>query len=234
MNTLSIDSKVFSLLKGNPAINPAALDTLVRLANSNPVLNRYLSRAEAADDVRIRTAVGDELAKTIGNAAFVSGETENNRNSMAVVLQPSWFIGSDALFAGSSSSAQRWINTSAAGLITHEFDHYANVGNSLALDDLRDPGKPFDGGPEQRFTAYVTERMKGETLGWYADLKAQQFGRTGSAEGVLYGADLKGVGAVEAELYKIEQIGRKIGLSGDTLTDFVVEQGAPFLSKSQR
>jgi len=34
MSTLSIDSKVFSLLKGNPAINPAALDTLVRLANS--------------------------------------------------------------------------------------------------------------------------------------------------------------------------------------------------------
>ena len=233
MTTLAINNPIFSNLYGNPAINQLALEGLVRISNSNPGLNAVLSQAASreAGPVKIRLATAKELQE-YGAGAFFKYDADEIRDTdgfMSVAIDPSWLTGPNANLASFGAARGNF-----AGIITHEFDHYLRVAAFRATDDLADPSKSFPNlTNEQRFEAYATGRMQVEVLGWYSSMKANQFARTGSANGVFSQGDLLALGDVERELYKLEGRGIQAGLAGDSLQNYMAENGAPILSKSQ-
>lgn len=63
MTTFTIDNAIFKTLRDDPTVNSEALQRLVSIANSNPVLNALVSQAASgeAGAVKFRLATAGEL-----------------------------------------------------------------------------------------------------------------------------------------------------------------------------
>ena len=115
MTTLTIDDAIFTTLRADPSVNPAALLRFVGIANSNPVLNAALSQAASgqAGPVKIRLATTAELAEARAEAFFKydAGEIEKTDGFMSVALTPAWFVGPNAQRGKLGSDTGNWGQT---------------------------------------------------------------------------------------------------------------------------
>ncbi|MFJ4294426.1 hypothetical protein ACIP1U_32405 [Cupriavidus sp. NPDC089707] len=214
MKTFSENDPVFSGLRNDPLVSRSALANFVVQANSNAVLNSYLSKA--GSDLVVRIKNNDELSKS-RDGAFFNPEPDRN-GKLVVALNPDWFIGPNAKFP-----------TTSILTVSHELDHYTRVADlQKSMEILNDVSRS----PVDRLSGYIALRMQTEVMGARAEFQALR-----AAYGIAPDAPIPKryqmlLTASDRQLLQVEAAGYEQGLRSGALDAYFAENGAGVLSRN--
>lgn len=213
MNTFTTNDAIFEAIRNVEGLNPASLVDFVRQANSNKVLNDYLTHV--GSDLVLRTMSVDDARSNPSAGAFMLYDRDNQKYDIA--LDRDWFIGPEAK-----------LPPSAFTTISHELDHYSRRAAFREVDaTLADTSRSI----ADRFLAGITQLMEAEVLGNRAEFNAIRAARNQPADAPLDIISQLTLSAYQRELAKIEAKGYQLGLRGEALDTYFAEHGAAALSR---